>query len=229
MKIISNTPLINRNKRLAQGANIASLVVLAVGLYISFTPNLIAWAFLALLIGFVLSQVGIYYASRWGRSPRPDEKLNQALKGLDDKYSLYHYKSPVSHLFIGPAGVWVLLPYPQKGNISYDADRKRWKHTGGSLYLKWFAQEGLGRPGQDAEIAQKDMENFLKNRLEEGRIPPVNTVLVFTDNETKVQAADSPFPAMSADKLKDFIRRVARENPLSEEMLKAVQNELPKE
>lgn len=229
MKIISNTPLINRNKRIAQAANIGSLVVLAIGLYISFTPSLITWAFLALLIGFVLSQIGIHYANRWGRSPRPDEKLNQALKGLDDKHSLYHYKSPVSHLFIGPAGVWVLLPYPQKGNILYDADKKRWKHTGGNLYLKWFAQEGLGRPSQDAEIAKNDMENFLKNHLEEGQIPPVNVALVFTDSGTKVQAADSPFPAMPIDKLKDFIRRSAKENPFPEEMLKAVQNELPKE
>lgn len=229
MKIITNTPLINRNKRIGQAATIGSLIVLGIGLYISFNPAMISWAFSALLVGFLLSQMGIFYGTRWGRSPRPDEKLTQALKGLGDKFRLYHYRSPVAHLLVGPAGIWVLLPYPQKGVITYDAAKGRWKQTGGNWYMKLFAQESLGRPDQDVKNALQNMENFLKNNLEEGQIPPVNAALVFTDNDVKVQVTDAPYPTLPAEKLKEFIRRKAKEAAFPEEMLKAVIEELPKE
>ncbi len=77
MYIISNDRLIRRNNRLGLIATFTGLAVLGIGMYISFTkPKLISVSMLALLLGFILSQVGIYYSNRWGRSPRPDEVLS---------------------------------------------------------------------------------------------------------------------------------------------------------
>ena len=142
MKIVSNNKLVRRNKRIGNFTTIGSLVVLGLGLYVSFTAQSsegFTWSMVCLILGFLMSQVGIYFGNRWGRSPRPDELISNALKGLDDKYILYHYITAVSHLLVGPAGVWILLPYQQQGVITYDENKKRLNQKGGNWYLKLFA------------------------------------------------------------------------------------------
>ncbi|HEX2979102.1 MAG TPA: hypothetical protein VHO48_02450, partial [Anaerolineaceae bacterium] len=180
MKIITNDKLIQRNKKIGQAATVSSLAILGAGLYISFAqPQQIALAYVALLVGFVLSQIGIYFGNNWGRSPRPDEVIDTALKGLDDRYSVYHYTSPVPHLLVGPVGIWAILPYRQKGTFTFEKNRYRQK--GGSFYLKVFAQEGLGRPELEAENQKKALEKALSKDLPEGTpLPPVNALLLFS-------------------------------------------------
>ena len=95
------------------------------------------------------------------------------------KYSLYHYRGPASHLLVGPSGLWVLLPYYQKGAITY-ADG-RYKQKGGNLYLKIFAQEGLGGPRPKSRAETENVRDLLTSSLPEGELPPVNAALVFTN------------------------------------------------
>jgi len=228
MKIITNPKLIQRNRQIGRVTTIIALVVLGIGLYISFAiQSLVTYSFLALIVGFLLSQVGIYFTSRWGRSPRPDESLSAALKGLDDKYSLYHYRTSVSHLLIGPAGIWVLLPYSQKGVITYDSTKHRWKQKGGSTFLKIFTQEGLGRPDLDAKSASDNLNKFFQKEFTDTNIPQIQTALVFVESGTDVQAQDAPIPTLPAEKLKDFIRRQAKKDPLELEQIKLIQTSLP--
>ena len=116
MIIVRNERLVTRNNRIGTYSGIISIIILGAGMYISFKyPDLISWSVIALVSGFTLSQVGIYYSNRFGRSPRPDETLDSALKGLDNQYALYHYQSPVTHLLVGPSGIWILIPFSQKG------------------------------------------------------------------------------------------------------------------
>ncbi len=230
MKIITNHKLVKRNRRIGQITTFVSMGVLGLGLYISFSQNYVTLSFLALLVGFALSQVGIYFGSRWGRSPRPDEIISAALKGLDNKYTLYHYTSPVHHLLVGPAGLWVLSPYFQKGTITYDQKKKRWQQKGGNLYMKIFAQESIGRPDQETTHLIQDMESFLAKNLPDGITQPkVQPVLVFTDSKVVIQTENAPIPTLQIEKLKDFIRRQAKETPLTPESISAVEDTLPKE
>ncbi len=230
MKIISNEKIISRNRKIGQITTFASLAILAAGLVASFSQNYLNLSFAALLLGFVLSQVGIYFGSRWGRSPRPDEKLSQALKGLDDKYSLYHYKTSVPHLLVGPAGIWILMPYPQSGTIYYDTNKERWKQKGGSLYLKIFAQEGLGRPDLEAHSYELEMQKYLRKLLgDDVSLPPIQPILVFTNEKTIVQSENAPMHALNITKLKDFIRHQAKSNPVSMDNIKTIQQALPVE
>jgi hypothetical protein len=141
MKIFTNDRLIRRNSRLGQFASIGGLLVLVGGMFVSFKyPNLVGIAWVALLIGFALSQLGLYYGNRWGRRPRPDEHLSLALKSLDDRHTIYHYLTPVPHLLVGPSGIWVILPFHQIGKISFE--KGRYKQKGGNIfqrYLRLFA------------------------------------------------------------------------------------------
>ncbi|HEX7971922.1 MAG TPA: folate-binding protein [Thiobacillus sp.] len=139
MKIVTNHKYIRRNKKIGQYTTIASLAILVIGFIISLdtsNPSLFTWSLLALIVGFILSQVGIYFGNRWGRSPRPDEVLATGLKGLEDKYVLYNYMTVTPHLLVGPAGIWILSTFTQRGSISYDAQKKRWNQRGGN-FLVW--------------------------------------------------------------------------------------------
>jgi hypothetical protein len=228
MIIETNEPLIKRNTRIAQIASLSGLAVLAGGMFIAFTrAELISLSFGALLVGFILSQIGIYFTNRWGRRPRPDETLNQALKGLDNKYALYHYLTPASHLLIGPAGIWVLLLRHQRGTITFS--KGRWRQKGGGLlqgYLRIFAQEGLGRPDLEITNEVESMHNFLIKHLPDDEISPIESALVFTNPDVDIQIdeSDNPLtPTLYLSKLKNYIRKTAKGKPISMERVQEVQ------
>ncbi len=230
MRIVSNTKVIDRNKKIGTFATIASLAILGVGLWMSFQPKLMNYSLLALIAGFILSQVGIYFGARWGKSPRPDEAITQSLKGLTDQYTLFNYSTPVPHLLVGPAGMWVLAPFFQGGKISYDADKKRYKQTGANWYLRIFGQEGLGKPDQEAAIYKRDLEKYLEKHLEPGEPkPPIETVMVFTSPKAQVNNEGSPLNALHVDKLKEFIRKRVKDANWNEEKIKSVLKNFPTE
>jgi hypothetical protein len=230
MKIISNDKLINRYSTLGKYLNIAALVVLFGGMALTyFRADLFYVALIALFTGFILSQVSVFFINRWGRVPRPDQQITSSLKGLTNDYTLYHYNTPVSHLLVGPSGVWVLLPYYQRGTITYE--KNKWKQKGGGIglaYLKIFAQEGIGRPDLDVKSDVEKITSFLTKTLA-SEIPPVSSALIFTDKRADVQADNAPIPTLTADKLKELIRRQAKENPYPIDLLGKIKNILPQE
>ncbi len=221
MNIATNDKLVKRNRRIAQIASITGLVVLIGGMIISFQrQDLINISFASLIAGFVLSQIGIYFTNRWGRSPRPDELLNQALKGLDSKYALYHYLTPVSHVLVGPAGLWILMARHQKGTVS--VYKGRWRHSGGGFiqaYLKLFGQENLGRPDLEMQNEIDNLQKYLGKKIPEGfYLPDIRAALVFTNDQVNIQIGEDetpPAPTLPLSKLKEFIRKTAKTNPLS--------------
>ena len=218
MNIISNDQLIQRNRRIANIANLLGMAVLVGGLYITFAqPQMMNLSFLALAIGYILTQIGIYLMTRYGRSPRPDEQLNIALKGLDKRYSIYHHSSPVSHFLVGPAGLWVLLPKYQRGKITYE--RNRWRQRGGLglMFSRIMAQEGIGRPDLEIEAELKSLNTYINKNLPEADLPPAEAVLIFTNPSTDLQIENAPTPTIPLRNLKEFIRKKAKSKNLSEE------------
>jgi hypothetical protein len=213
MKVITNDRLIKRNGRLGQVATISGLLVLVGGMFVSFRyPNFAGYAWVALLLGFALSQIGLYFGNRWGRRPRPDELIDQGLKGLNDQYSIYHYMTPVSHLLVGPSGLWVILPYYQVGTIVYE--KGRWKQKGGGFmqrYLRAFAQEGVGRPDIEAPSEVQSIIKFLNKRFPDRDHPEVTPALVFTNDKVNLEVEDAPILTLPLKKLKETVRKAAKE------------------
>jgi hypothetical protein len=225
MIILRNEKLIKRNTLIGRYSGILSIAILAGGMYLSFRyQEQIYYSLAALVIGFTLSQVGILYSNRFGRSPRPDQQLDQALKGLDDQYTLYHYRTPVSHLLVGPAGVWILLPYSQKGKIIYEEEKGRWKRLGGNFYLRFFAQDTIGKPTQDIKDAQKSLHKSL-TKIPNIDLPVIKTALVFTNENVTVEADNAPSPTVHARQLKKLIRKEAKSpESLSTPVRKTIQD-----
>jgi hypothetical protein len=224
MKIIKNEKLIQRNGKIGNWMNFGGLAVLGLGMYISISiPNLANYAFVCLIIGFIMSQVGMYMGSRWSRSPRPDEKLDAALKGLHSDFNIYHYSSPVPHLLVGPSGIWAILPYHQRGNISFE--KNRWKLKGGGFlqgYMRIFGQEGLGRPDLDAENQVQTIKKFFAKKMDESEIPEIKPILVFTTEDVELEAGESPIPALKLKQLKEFMRQGGKNRALSTDQIKTL-------
>ena len=232
MKIIKNEKLIKRNSKIGQYTSLGALGVLALGMYISFSrPDLFVWAVVALLIGFTLTQIGMYFGNRWGRSPRPDEKLDAGLKGLHKEFNIYHWTTPVSHLLVGPAGIWVLMPFHQRGHVTYH--KNRFRMSGGGFlqnYMRIFGQEGIGRPDLEAESEINSIRKvLLKGGMDENEIPEINAMLVFTAEDVEIEAEEASIPALPLKKIKDFIRNKSKEKPFPPLMLERVKSILPEE
>ena len=230
MNIISNEKLITRNAKIGQFTSLASLIILGIGMYISFTkPEMFSISVAALLGGFILSQIGIYFGNRWGRSPRPDELLDQGLKGMSRDYTLYHYSSPVPHLLIGPAGIWLLLPHHQRGTIIHDG--KKWKAKEGGFaqnYMRIFGQENMSRPDLDAGAQADKLTRTLRKHMDENEIPPILGAVVFTSKNATVEADDAPVATMHLKQLKPYLRKVAKEAPLTKDEITKVNETLQK-
>jgi hypothetical protein len=256
MKIIRNDRLIKRNNRIGQTASLIGLIILAIGFFISIRsiasfdslePLEIVWkevgldisidqeqqatiSMVSLLLGFILSQVGIFFGNRYSRRPRPDELLDTALKGLDDRFAIFHYSLPVSHVLIGPSGIWLLMPRNQSGKIVYE--KKRWKQKGGGpfqAYLRFFAQEGLGRPDLEIESESESLARYLKNKFSEADIPEIQKVLVITNEKAVIEAEDAPILTIPAKKLKETIRKVGKGKGIAQAKLDELRSALPME
>jgi len=230
MKIIKNEKLIKRNGQIGQWTSLGALVVLGLGMYISFNrTDLYVYSIAALLLGFTLTQIGMYMGNRYGRSPRPDEKLDAGLKGLQNEFVMYHYVGPASHLLVGPAGIWILLPYHQRGKITYK--KNRWRNSGGGFlqgYMRIFGQESIGRPDIEMDSEINAVKKYFAKHMEESQIPEINTMMVFTSDDVELDSTEeTPVPAMKLKEVKEFFRKKVKEKPISQMQLAAVKAALP--
>ena len=229
MKVIKNEKLIKRNGQIGQWTRLAALVVLGVGMYISFKrTDLFIYSIGALLLGFTLTQIGMYMGNRYGRSPRPDEKLDAGLKGLQNEFVMYHYTAPASHLLVGPAGVWILLPYHQSGQVTYK--KNRWHMSGGGFlqsYMRIFGQENIGRPDIEMESEINAVKKYLTKQMNGSEIPEINALMVFTNDKVEIDGNESPTPAMRIKEVKEFFRKKGKEKALSAIQLSVIKSVLP--
>lgn len=223
MKIITNEKKKKRNRRIAIISTLLGMAILISGLVISLRfPNQVTYSLLALLLGFLFAQIGMFFTNRWGRNPSTDERINLALKGLDQKYTLCHYYTTTYHLLSGPAGIWILFPYHLTGRITFR--NGRWQH-GGNAFLRFFGKESLGRPDLELPYEIEKIQKFLKPIFDEETSIPVRGMLVFMDPKVTIDIDPSenpPAPALYLDKLKDFFRKEAKQKPLSLEKVEKI-------
>ena len=81
MKVLRDEKRIAKLARLGQIASLLGLVALVVGLlfiFMSENPNVFLYQLVALVVGFGLSQVGLYLAHRYLRRPRMDQVLDKS-------------------------------------------------------------------------------------------------------------------------------------------------------
>jgi len=231
MKIIVDDKKVKKYRKIGSYFLWATFALLIIGMALTFNQDIIntyiGFYFGALFLALLSSQVGMFLTNRYGGNPRQDEVLNAALKGLDDRHSIYHFNTGVSHLLVGPSGINVVIPYFQGGTITYDETKNRWKQAGVKPFMKTFGRDNLGRPDIDVRDNISDATKFLTKKLGADLPVQVNAILVFTNEKATVQAPNAPIPTVSADKLKDLIRRKIKEEKVQDDVIEKITTVLP--
>ncbi len=221
MKIIKNEKLIARNSKIVNYISTAGMIIFLAYLFITvkilIKPETLSsqttlLSFGLLVLSFIFIQISSYLGPRFGKSPRIDEKLDASLKGLHSDNTLFHYTTPVSHLLVGPAGIWVILPYFQNGKVEYS--KNRWRQPGGTFsqkYMRILGFDRLGRPDNDANSEVNLLNKLFSKKNIDINSSDIQAVLVFTSDDLELEASDSPVPAMKLKQLKEFLRQKTKE------------------
>jgi len=204
MRVTTNPKLIKRRSRLGMIASLAGIGVLAIGMLASFRQQ-VAWvSLIALVVGFILAQFGSYNLRRWGRSPRPDEVLEEGMKGFDDRYHLYAWTLPVPYVLLSPQGVYTLTTRDQTGQISVSGSTWKSKLSLGRL-LSIFAQEGLGNPTTDAQGQAAKLSAWIAGKLPDLKIE-VQPAIVFIDARAELPIGAPTVPVLEPKGIKRWLR-----------------------
>jgi len=234
MKIIRNEKLIKRNAKISQYVLYAALITLVLGIYFTLTksdPEEIGLAYLFLIPSYILVQISITMGNVWSRSPRPDEVVANSLKGLDNQYSLYIYSTAIPHLLIGPAGIWAIKAYHQSGKIYLHEKKKVLKQKGGgNFFTKFFANESIGNVAKESVVTSEKLEKYF-NKHDISDHPTINVANVFISDDIAIDVDSAEYPEvlLTADKLKDFIRKTAKQVNVEAAVIDEIVEKLPKE
>lgn len=211
MEVFRDERKIRINREIGRWATLGGLIVLIAGLVVSIRSPQVVWiSMISLVVGFFASAVGVFYANHWTRSPRADQVLDSALKGISNHYHMYHYLLPVQHVLIGPAGVFVFRTYSHEGPITYDG--KKWRQKFKLIRALGFSgQEALADPVRDAQMDVLRFRRWLANRMPEDQIPKVMPYIVFVRDEVELDVAETEVPVLHYKRLKRTIRAVDKE------------------
>jgi hypothetical protein len=203
MKVFINQPKVRNRALISNLASVGGLVLLLVSVVVPlFLPAWANIAYMFMIAGMGVAMVGIYFANRWVRKPRPEESLAKALKSLDNQYRLYHYPSLSSeHLLLTPAGVIVLETINLAGKFSYQ--QGRWKEAMNmGRALRYIVEEHVGDPVGSARQEEEDLKRLFVKEFGADVSIPTRPLVVFTHPAVNLDIKDAPIPVCKVDKLK---------------------------
>ena len=202
MKIIIDRQTLARRARLSHAASLGGLLVLLSSVGISlWQPSWTLLTGLLLFAGGSLAIVGIYFANRWVKKPRPEDLLDQALKGLDDRHRLYHYSLPCDHLLLTPGGIIAIETVPLEGVFTYRDGKWRQRMTPGRA-MRFFGEERLGNPIDRAQASAGSIKGRLVEEIPEAASLEARGMVVFTNPFVELNIEKSPLPICKADKVR---------------------------
>ncbi len=227
MRAYTNTKHIKRQARIARYATFGGLAVLVGSLFLSFNAgneNLII-AYATLLVGFVLAYIGSLLANKYIREPRADQALEKALKGFDNKHHLYSFLLPAEHVLLTPTGLIVFRVKSNDGKIQFANQKWRTPFRIARLF-GGMGREALGDPIADLGMEMTRLKKFLAARVDNAALAPIEGYVVFSDPNAQLDIQDPLSPAVSADELKNTLRKSKRAAPLTPQLYATLQKTL---
>jgi hypothetical protein len=221
MRVTTNTKLIKRRAKFGTYASLGGIAVLAGGMIASFQPRYVWLSLVALIAGFLLAQYGNYNLRRYGRSPRPDQVIEESMKGFDDRYHLYAWSLPVPFVLLTPQGLYSFITRDQTGKIQVNGSK--W-HSAFSLSraLMMFSQEGMGNPSQEAQSNAGKLADWVKAKLPD---TPVNVqpAIIFLDPRAELDVTDPDVPVLDTKAVKKWLRGGGRGENLKQADYRALE------
>jgi hypothetical protein len=200
IKVI-DTPRLNRNALIANVASVGGLLLLLASVAVPmFVASLAPYSLVTMVIGMGAAMVGIYFANRWVRKPRPEEQIDAALKGLGDTYVICHYPHlPIDHILLTPYGILIIETIAYAGLFTYRDGKWKEGMTIGRA-IRYIVEEHLGNP---TSMAASEID-LLKSKLDkEGLFSvPVKAVVLFSHPGAQLDVKNPSLPVCRIDKLK---------------------------
>lgn len=217
MQIVRHAQYIKDQKRKGRLLALFGFLLLTGSLFIAWFPELLIFAYVSMLAGFVMFNIGMQLVGKWSRNPRNDELLDHRMKGLSDRYTVVHYprvgKKVVEHLLVYPGGVMVMTAKELDGKISQV--RSSWRKTGG-LFRRLFSFSGpqLGNPSFETDTNVQRVQAFLaENQLE----VDVTGSIVFLNPRVDLEIEEPDFPVLHGEEMEEFVRDLPSDTSFSEE------------
>ncbi|HEX9798360.1 MAG TPA: hypothetical protein VGA52_15365 [Anaerolineales bacterium] len=220
MRRYLNAPRIQRNHNTGRFMVFSGLALLAGGFIYSLrNQEEVNLVLLIAVLGTLTAQFGLAMINRWGKSPREDERLDAAVKGLDDRWATLHYAGPTNHILIGPAGIFALVARADSGQLNYE-DGSGWSQDrppGGLLRRGGLRQ--LRGVTEGATSAARNVQVLLDNHLESETKFQARPLLIFLHDEAdlRFKPEQAPIPAVHFKKVKDWLRKQPKADTLSPE------------
>jgi hypothetical protein len=92
--------------------------------------------------------------------------------------------------------------------------------------MKLFAQESLGRPDLEIQNEIEHLARYLKARMSEEELPEIQGALIFTNDSVEIAVDEDdtpPAPTLYLSKLKEFLRKTAKNKPVSLDKVMEIQ------
>jgi Nuclease-related domain len=223
MKSYIDHQKVSRRAMLANVASVGGLIVLLGSVALPLIrPAFTAYSTIVMLAGLAIAMLGIYYANRWVKKPRPEQRLDEALKGLSDSHCLFHYPSlPCDHLLLSPTGVVVLETVNLEGLFSYKDGKWRENMTM-SRAVRYIVEEHLGNPIKSALATENYIKKTLSRQVEGGEAIPVRSVVVFVHPHVELHVENPEIPVLKLDKLRKHLSpKASKDKKLPEEVYSA--------
>jgi len=206
MQIVRHTQYIKEQKRKGRLLAVFGFLLLTGSLFVAWFPELLLFAYIAMLAGFVMFNIGMQLVGKWSRNPRNDQIFDHRMKGLNSRYTLIHYprvgKKVVEHLLVHPGGLLVMTARELDGKVSQV--RSSWKKTGG-LFRRLFSFSGpqLGNPSFETDASMQRIQTYLQeNQLE----VDVLGAVVFLNPRIDLEIQEPDFPVLHGEEMEDFVR-----------------------
>ena len=213
MRVVINEAQIERNRKISHILFFVSLAGMGAGFFLTWTRPAESTSISCIILPILLfmTLMSVRMANTWIREPRPVNVLADALKGLGQKYTLFHYLLPAPHVLIGPEGVFTITTVWQ--DRAYRVNGKKWYGDSGLLRrLNGFMRQDLiGNPFQDAQFHARQVQRLIDKIAPDSGVV-VQPLVVFIHPRASVEIEDPLFPVLYADpKKRPSLRHYLRE------------------
>jgi hypothetical protein len=205
VKVVTHERLAARRRRQGMLLSLAGVAVLVGGFFLNLQADAVLYAYLALIVGSVLSLAGVAVSDKWVRPPHAEKALARALDGFGRGYALYNWVLPAEHVLLTPTGLLVLVVYNQPGSVRIEGEEWREERP---LWKRIFS---IGRrpvrdPSDVIELAARDLRAALAEEEPTLAEVPVEGIAVFTAPDVALSVESPSVPAHHARDLRGRLR-----------------------
>lgn len=226
MRIVRHKAFIAERKKRARLFAILGFLLLSGSLFMAWYPNMLLLAYVFMLTGFILFNMGMQQVGKWTRNPRNDQILDHRMASLSDRVTLVHYaevgKGRIEHLAVHSGGVTVLTAREVDGKIQKRGNR--WTKKGG-LFRRMFSFSGpqLGNPSFETDESVKRVNAWLEGK---GVDADVQGAIVFLHPNADLDIEDPDYPVLLADEVELFLNDLPVDDGFSQDVRERIIAEL---